>query len=82
MNECVDCDHQDLEKEPLGLLGALNSHDSDPLYGGVGPEKRLAWHDFVYDQQRRRECAFTQTTVTMWLIDGKGPSFPQAKVAY
>lgn len=50
MNEHVGCDHQDFEKGPFGLLDALDGHDSEALYGGVGPEKRLVWHGFVHDQ--------------------------------
>jgi len=50
MNEHIDCDHQDFEKGPFGLLDALDRNDSEALYGGVGTEYRLVWHDFVHDQ--------------------------------
>lgn len=50
MNEHIDCDHQDFEKEHLGLLDALHRHDWAALYDRVGTEYRLVWHDFVHDQ--------------------------------
>lgn len=37
MNEHIDCDYQDFEKEPFGLLDALDGHHWLPLYDGVRP---------------------------------------------
>jgi hypothetical protein len=43
MDEHIDCDHQEFEKEPFGLLDALHRHDWPPLYDGVRPEKPFVW---------------------------------------
>ena len=57
MDEHIDCDHQDFEKEPLGFPDALHRHDWALLHDGVRPEKLFVWQYFVQLQQPRSECA-------------------------